>query len=1656
MGFRKTVNKYRIILVAAALFILSVLSYSASASIINSTHADGIIIYEQKNDASPRYRLWDEIDFGSEGNATSVGLGTFTDITWSVAKASHKRDEIIIGTLDKSNDINIQIYNSSGNWTNILEVTDSAENSGQRGFDIEYEDLSGDALIVYENSNSNDNNDFAYRIWNGTNYSDEIMVETGLGNDEFRWLSLIPNKETDKMMLLIMNDGNDLYAMPWNGTDFVSSLGYTLTTGATSDSEQHFDFAWEESSGQGIVVYGEGNDLVWRTYDPAGGFGAVENTIALGNGLDATRLCSDPNSDHIGMIWQDNGNDVFARIWDGTQILSNPPTEETQTESNGGNNANLDCIWINSTTAIFGFTDNNALSIDYFTFTKGNTWSTADLESTDNSGDFAADDVRGMRFIEHPTEEEFMVITQDIDEYVTAIRWNGSSFVAPATSTIETLTEVSDGGQESAMFAYYKFNPPPNVTSINPQTINFAINSTISINSTVIDNINVSTVLANITLPDNTIQQITLTDHNSDNIYNSTFTNTSQRGYYIIKIIANDTSYRNNINSTETVNFSVGDVFSPNITILTPSADQIFNLSSNITIQVNATDDTNISYVLANITYPNSTVEQYNMSFTGTIYELNFTNTNILGTHTITIIANDTAGNTNSTETLNFILGDGTNPVVQDITPSEGTNYSLNDEINITANITDNINISTVLVNITLPNSTVQQLIMTDPENDSIFNVTFTNTANKGHYNITIIANDTANNINSSEITYFIAGDIISPTTTLNSPINNLNTSDTTIIFNFTSTDETSSTLNCSLILDSVKNQTNTSVHNSTLTTFTITNLPNGEHNWSINCTDSAGNSNITETLKFTVDLYNVTFISLITDPNSTDNIDPNVNITATANVTDNITSVDTVILQYRLSNETAYTNITMTLGADGLYNATFNATQTGIYILRLKANDTVNNTAISNSINITAELESTWTRTPSSMVPVNANTSQNISIGNITINNTGDYPLNFTITSDSTATAFNETENFTLAANQVKTLIVNDTAPLGGVKVITLTITSNGTPSSQTTTGTIVAEPGKPVLYTTFTTPSGDTKTVVQGQTAVAFIAKVENIGQGNSTNVSSFINLPSGWLISFGENTTVIDELNAGESEEVAIEVNIPSDAGGDYTITANSTGYNTSGSDLSSSGLIFGDSVTITVEAPSENLGTITPTTESSSRSTSVVVAGSSSSSSGGSAILAKAIDTILSGEEILTSSETFELVRGETDSFPITIKNIFQNTTLRNISIKIEGYLSQYIETSPENIGSITFNETKNFDARITSPEYMEKGSHDLKIIIVGNIISKETNKELIDTREVELIIHTVSKETASKILDYAIKDIKEMEALGFPVYRISKLMGDAKRALDSHDYETAELISKEIRSMKQKAVEADSLLKDLREKTKNIMDSFKGGVEGTNMITGAVVSTIPKRFTDTIELLNLAQASFEREDYETALQRLGQARLTLALEKGEFNLFLFLIEYWWLILLSSIFLSVTGTVSYQSYSKAVISQRLRSLGKKEDALREDMKDTQSRYFKEKFTGLGTFRNLMVEYQKRLSKIRQVKTKLRHKRIRILKPEKLIINLEEERKEITHLIKSLQTDYFKKGNISKKEYKEQSKLYYERVAEIEDELLTSQIQAYVKKE
>jgi len=238
--------------------------------------------------------------------------------------------------------------------------------------------------------------------------------------------------------------------------------------------------------------------------------------------------------------------------------------------------------------------------------------------------------------------------------------------------------------------------------------------------------------------------------------------------YNLIVRYLNATGSYNPTNLSITVN----DTTPPNVTINFPANNENVSAKRHMgTAWFNVTigDYTNVSsgkpsvwFNISNSSGGNGTMlRAYNMSGWGSLSSMfNYSfNTTLLGYadgwYNVTVIANDSLNNLNNSERVQIII-DNTAPNMTNITsPIRGANYS--GTITLNASVDDvTAGMGEVWFNLTYLNGSQAIFIPSVKSNTlnlSYYNSTF-NTANviDGTYNVTVWANDSANNLNNSAI----------------------------------------------------------------------------------------------------------------------------------------------------------------------------------------------------------------------------------------------------------------------------------------------------------------------------------------------------------------------------------------------------------------------------------------------------------------------------------------------------------------------------------------------------------------------------------------------------------------------------------------------------------------------------------------------------------------------------------------------------------------------------------------------------------------------------------------------------------------------------------------------------------------------------------------
>lgn len=318
----------------------------------------------------------------------------------------------------------------------------------------------------------------------------------------------------------------------------------------------------------------------------------------------------------------------------------------------------------------------------------------------------------------------------------------------------------------------------------------------------------------------------------TSNVTVDCFANTSfnaDRSNNTLIFYSNDTA--GNVNATE-VTFHVADILSPNLTILSIANNS--NLSStNVTLDIHVADNLGLDrcwYQLNNT--------GVNISFT-CLANTSFLQSNSNSSN-ITVYANDTAGNLNVTDIAIFRI-DTLFPTLVVNEPVNNSQYNTSNRISL------NITISDVGTGI---NNCYFSMAHTPNSTFDCLNQNTTFLSDEGVINVTVFSNDSAGNVNFSDVVVYNMTDIVAPRLTILHPTNLTNTTATAnISLNFTVTDS-QSTDECWYSLNSTG--INISIDCSQNNSFSL--LTNALHNITLYSNDTVGNINQTPITLFSVD----------------------------------------------------------------------------------------------------------------------------------------------------------------------------------------------------------------------------------------------------------------------------------------------------------------------------------------------------------------------------------------------------------------------------------------------------------------------------------------------------------------------------------------------------------------------------------------------------------------------------------------------------------------------------------------------------------------------------------------------------------------------------------------------------------------------------------
>ena len=830
---------------------------------------------------------------------------------------------------------------------------------------------------------------------------------------------------------------------------------------------------------------------------------------------------------------------------------------------------------------------------------------------------------------------------------------------------------------------------------------------------------------------------------------------------------------------------------------------------------------------------------------------------------------------------------------------------------------------------------------------------------------------------------------------------------------------------------------TNTSWVNVTLENSTVN---AGEISANISVFDVSGKSNST-LVEFNVsDSTPPEYSNIVNKPNNTPDLDPGNQINITANITE-YSNISQAFLYYKNDSASNFSRKLTSRESETdfvhKYKSNFTPGYEDNYTYYLSANDTLDQVRNSSRTNLTVEWDYTWNFDPNLSGQTDT-FNQNVSIGNLTINNTGDFDQSFRFSTGvfNSRTWVNGSRlpaSFEVGGNgSTRFFSVNattrDSTSTEGLDSFKLTVENeSASPDTNFSSFDVTTSTGGPFLFTEITEYNS---TVTQGDKNVKLTAETTNKGNESANIVNITFKLPNSWKASSGESLKSPNTLALaiGTSKTFTTKFDIPSDAStGTKTIEAVAKSQETNR--------------TTTVQVTVEKKQSSNNQQESSSGGGG---GGSGSSNTGGSGLSSS------QQRKLFQTEETYEIVRGEDQKFILTVENPFKEGELENVRVNVSGFLSQYLSVEPSNIDKIGVNQSKNFSINIEAPRYFSRGEYSLNFNITGinnrsqtytagnqTYLTKDIQK-FKENRKVELIVHEISKEKASEALNQSREAVKELKNQGVMNTETRELISEARQALKSGNYQKARSLSQQIQNKRQKAENADQTLQEVQSL---IEEAEYRGLKA------------PK----TERMVSMASTALERGDYSMAANRAEEAKNLYALEtKGEINYLNYTKRNWQKLGLGLILLIGFSTGGFLRFRLFRIKRKLSKLEEEEETLLGLMKQVQRESFEEGKMSMEEYEEAMMQYEKQLSQNVKNTVRLESRKAHWKNIRKGRKRYEHERDRIEDLMQETQKRYLEEGEIETRVYKQKMQSFRERLTELEGKLAEMEAQKEIKEE
>ncbi|MFC2143495.1 hypothetical protein ACFLQN_03785 [Candidatus Aenigmatarchaeota archaeon] len=380
-------------------------------------------------------------------NVTDEQSGIFYCRLYLDGKSNYT-DYSVIENIDQDFFVEISEQFSAGEHTWYVSCADDSKNqnintSETWTFVLVSPFVNTSIMFVYYDKTQSDKP--AYRIWNGTHYSDESTA-IQLSKNDINAYALKTSPTRDEKILLTKMSNGDLYAQVWNGTgwDNLRSLGSSV------NQQNPFDVAYEQNSGDAIVVYRSSQEpvfVIWNGTDwsPTE---TVINTVDVATPIRWIDLESKEDSDEIILVLSDTTKRIHAWVWSGN-LWGNAIILENETEEYDYKTFDI-AYEQSSGDAIIAWSNADSKSPLYITW--GNKkWST--IKHMNNA---SSANIIWIRLESRPSSDNIMAVILDRGRDINAQEWDGNKW--GGNTLIDETTEYTGDYSRTFDIAYETAN----------------------------------------------------------------------------------------------------------------------------------------------------------------------------------------------------------------------------------------------------------------------------------------------------------------------------------------------------------------------------------------------------------------------------------------------------------------------------------------------------------------------------------------------------------------------------------------------------------------------------------------------------------------------------------------------------------------------------------------------------------------------------------------------------------------------------------------------------------------------------------------------------------------------------------------------------------------------------------------------------------------------------------------------------------------------------------------------------------------------------------------------------------------------------------------------------------------------------------------------